>query len=154
MDAPRGRTTKAREKTEDQKRLSRIKREARQTEHQLLQWIQATRKQKRAYILNMNAHRTHINTKEGLTSSTYRAHYAYIAHASMINNADSFVNLANKRVPKALKALDLVGNLSNKSNYTYTKEQVAAIKKALKAKVNEVCRKFEDEGSNANTFKI
>ena len=72
----------------------------------------------------------------------------------MVNNSDSFVSLANKRVPKALKALELVGNLSNKSNYTYSEEQVTAIKKALKAKVNEVCRKFEDAGSNDNTFRI
>ena len=89
-----------------------------------------------------------------LDRASLRPNNAYIAHAAMVNNSDSFVNLANKRVPKALKALDLVGNLSNKSNYTYTDEQVAAIKKALKAKVNEVCRKFEDAGSNANTFKI
>lgn len=72
----------------------------------------------------------------------------------MVNNSDSFINLANKRVPKALKALELVGNLSNKSNYTYSEEQVTAIKKALKAKVNEVCRKFDDAGSNDNTFRI
>ena len=95
-----------------------------------------------------------INAKKSLTRHEHRPHDAYIAYKALTNNADSFVNLANKRVPKALKALDLVGNLSNKSNYTYTEEQVAAIKKALKAKVNEVCRKFEDAGSNANTFRI
>ena len=72
----------------------------------------------------------------------------------MVTNSESFVKLANKRVPKALKALDLVGNLSNKSNYTYTEEQVAAIKKALKAKVNEVCRKFEDAATNPESFRL
>ena len=39
------------------------------------------------------------------------------------NNAEHFIELANKRVPKALKALDLVGNLGNKSNYKYSKSQ-------------------------------
>ena len=79
----------------------------------------------------------------------------------MTSNSESFVNLANKRVPKALKALELVGNLSNKSNYTYTEEQVTAIKKALKAKVNGAENlkmldltptfKFEDD-RNANWY--
>ena len=32
----------------------------------------------------------------------------YIAHAAMVNNSDSFVNLANKRVPKALKVSTLL----------------------------------------------
>ena len=89
-----------------------------------------------------------------LDSALLRPHSAFIAHLIMVNNSDSFVNLANKRVPKALKALDLVGNLSNKSNYTYTDEQVAAIKKALKAKVNEVCRKFEEAASTTEDFRL
>ena len=59
------------------------------------------------------------------------------------SNAEKFVNLANKRVPKALKTLDLVGNLANTSNYSYTDEQIAKISKVLKDKVNDVCNKFK-----------
>ena len=89
-----------------------------------------------------------------LTSPAFRPHDACILRQVMTSNSESFVNLANKRVPKALKALELVGNLSNKSNYTYTDEQVAAIKKALKAKVNEVCRKFEEAASTTEDFRL
>ena len=70
------------------------------------------------------------------------------------SNTTHFVELANKRVPKALKALDLVGNLANRSNYSYSKEQSEKIKKALKSKVNEVCRRFDDSKSDENVFVI
>jgi len=62
--------------------------------------------------------------------------------------------LANKRVPKALKYLDLVGNLANKSNYSYTEQQSQQIKKALKDKVNEFCRKFDSSTNNDSSFKL
>ena len=70
------------------------------------------------------------------------------------NNSEHFIELANKRVPKALKALELVGNLGNKSNYTYSKSQSDQIKKALREKVNEVCRKFEKNSAKKNLFKL
>ena len=35
-----------------------------------------------------------------------------------------FVELANKRVSRALKAIQLIGNLSNRSNYDFTEEDV------------------------------
>ena len=70
------------------------------------------------------------------------------------NNSEHFIELANKRVPKALKALELVGNLGNKSNYTYSKSQSDQIKKALRDKVNEVCRKFEKNSAKKDLFKL
>ena len=70
------------------------------------------------------------------------------------NNSDHFIDLANKRVPKALKYLDLVGNLANRSNYSYSEEQAKLIKKALKDKVNEICKKFDQERTNNNYFKL
>lgn len=70
------------------------------------------------------------------------------------NNSEHFIELANKRVPKALKALELIGNLGNKSNYTYSKSQSDQIKKALRDKVNEVCRKFEKNSAKKDLFKL
>ena len=70
------------------------------------------------------------------------------------NNSDHFIDLANKRVPKALKYLDLVGNLANRSNYSYSEEQAKLIKKALKDKVNEICKKFDHEQTNNSYFKL
>jgi hypothetical protein len=70
------------------------------------------------------------------------------------NNSEHFIELANKRVPKALKYMDLIGNLANKSNYSYTEEQSLQIKKALKDKVNEICRKFDSSSNNNSSFKL
>ena len=70
------------------------------------------------------------------------------------NKSEHFIELANKRVPKALKALELVGNLGNKSNYTYSKSQSDQIKKALREKVNEVCKKFDISNKNKNHFEL
>ncbi len=70
------------------------------------------------------------------------------------NNSDHFIDLANKRVPKALKSLDLVGNLANRSNYSYSEEQAKLIKKALKDKVNEICKKFDNDQTNKTYFKL
>ena len=70
------------------------------------------------------------------------------------NNSEHFIELANKRVPKALKALELVGNLGNKSNYTYSKSQSDQIKKALREKMNEVFKKFDSNSNDEKIFKL
>ena len=70
------------------------------------------------------------------------------------NNSEHFIELANKRVPKALKALELVGNLGNKSNYTYSKSQSDQIKKALREKMNEVFKKFDNNSNEEKIFKL
>jgi predicted transcriptional regulator len=70
------------------------------------------------------------------------------------NNSEHFIELANKRVPKALKALELVGNLGNKSNYTYSKSQSDQIKKALREKMNEVFKKFDSNSNEEKIFKL
>jgi hypothetical protein len=59
------------------------------------------------------------------------------------NDREKFARLATKRVSKALKAIQLIGNLSNKSNYDYTPQDVQKIFKALQDEVNLSRRKFE-----------
>lgn len=54
-----------------------------------------------------------------------------------------FVELANKRVKKALKAMQLIGNLSNRSNYDYTDEDILKVFKALQDELNECKKRFE-----------
>lgn len=56
---------------------------------------------------------------------------------------EKFVDLARKRVNKALKDIQLIGNLSNRSNYDYTDDDVAKIMKALTDEVAACRRKFE-----------
>lgn len=54
-----------------------------------------------------------------------------------------FVRLATKRVSSALKAIQLIGNLSNRSNYDYTEEDVQKILKALSEELHACRKKFE-----------
>jgi ABC-type Fe3+-hydroxamate transport system substrate-binding protein len=53
-----------------------------------------------------------------------------------------FVELANKRVNKAIKDIKLVANLSNKQNYVYSEEQARKIIKALQNEVDLVKQSF------------
>jgi hypothetical protein len=57
-----------------------------------------------------------------------------------------FVDLANKRVNNAITVIRLIGNLSNKSNYSYTEEDVKKIFSALHKEMKEARRRFK-EGS-------
>lgn len=59
------------------------------------------------------------------------------------NDREKFVELANKRVSKALKSIQLIGNLSNKSNYDYTDEDVAKIFRALQDEVSACKKRFD-----------
>lgn len=52
---------------------------------------------------------------------------------------EKFVRLATKRVNNALKAIELIGNLSNRSNYDYTAEDAEKIFVALNKEL-KVCR--------------
>jgi hypothetical protein len=54
-----------------------------------------------------------------------------------------FVELANKRVSRALKAIQLIGNLSNRSNYDYTEEDVTKIFKALEDEMTDCRKRFD-----------
>ena len=59
------------------------------------------------------------------------------------NDRAKFVELAKKRVSRALKDIQLIGNLSNRSNYDYTDDDVAKIIKALSDEVSACRKKFE-----------
>lgn len=71
------------------------------------------------------------------------------------NDRNKFVDLAEKRVRRALKDLKLIGNLSNRSNYSYTNEDVKKIVRALQNAVNEVKARFERKGEEEEIeFKL
>lgn len=65
-----------------------------------------------------------------------------------------FVELANKRVSRALKALQLVGNLSNRSNYDYAPEDVEKIFKALQEELYACKKRFELAQKRQNDAKF
>lgn len=54
-----------------------------------------------------------------------------------------FVDLAGKRVSRALNDIRLIGNLSNRSNYDYTDDDVSKIVRALTDEVAACRKRFE-----------
>jgi hypothetical protein len=68
---------------------------------------------------------------------------------------EKFVELAEKRVGKALKDLKLIGNLSNRSNYSYTDQDISKIYRALKSALDEMKGRFDSKGSDEHeSFKL
>ena len=63
----------------------------------------------------------------------------------MVRKTDrqKFVQLAEARVNKTLKDMQLIGNLSNRSNYDYTDEDVERIFKALNQEIAACKKRFE-----------
>ena len=57
-----------------------------------------------------------------------------------------FVELANNRVNRALKDIRLIGNLSNRSAYEYTEEDVRKIVRALQREIETARSRFMGPG--------
>lgn len=73
----------------------------------------------------------------------------------MSTNRDKFVELAEKRTVKAIKAVRLIGNLSNKTNYSYTDADVKKIITALDNELKSLKRRFETTSTEADVeFKL
>jgi ABC-type Fe3+-hydroxamate transport system substrate-binding protein len=66
-----------------------------------------------------------------------------------------FVELAEKRVSRAIKDIRLVGNLSNRSNYSYTQDDARKIIKALRDEVEVLKARFDAKGGDVKAvFKL
>ena len=63
------------------------------------------------------------------------------------NARERFVDLAQKRVCRAIKDIRLVGNLSNRNNYSYTDEDTKKIVRALTTEVKKVDERFNNTNS-------
>jgi hypothetical protein len=59
------------------------------------------------------------------------------------------VRLAEARTRKAIRDLRLIGNLSNRSNYSYGEEDVRKIFRALTEELRRAQRRFESTGGDA-----
>lgn len=71
------------------------------------------------------------------------------------DKAKKFVELANKRVNRAIKDIQLVGNLANRQNYEFTEEQARKIVKALQQEVDTLKQNFSTTGdASRNDFKL
>jgi hypothetical protein len=65
-----------------------------------------------------------------------------------------FVQLANRRVPAAAKAVDLVSNLANRNNYDFTDDDAKAIIKRLKKAVADCESRFSGESPSEVSFRL
>lgn len=67
----------------------------------------------------------------------------------MRDKRQKFVNLAEARVGKALKDLQLIGNLSNKAAYDFTEADVRKIFAALQKALDNAKGRFTKDGDSA-----
>ncbi len=68
---------------------------------------------------------------------------------------ERFVDLAEKRVNSAIRTIRLIGNLSNKSNYSYASKDVDKIFRALEKELKLAKSRFEAGAGNEDSlFKL
>lgn len=66
-----------------------------------------------------------------------------------------FVELANNRVNRALNDIRLIGNLSNRSAYDYTEEDVRKVVRALQREIDTMRGRFGSAaGSSESEFSL
>lgn len=67
---------------------------------------------------------------------------------------EKFIRLANKRVNRAIKVIQLIGNLSSRSNYDYSEEDVQKIFDALKAELQSCEQRFQPGTKESGAFRL
>lgn len=68
---------------------------------------------------------------------------------------ENFVRLAEARVSRAMQAIRLIGNLTNRSAYEYSDEDVRKIVKALNSEIEAIQARFRSSDSKARPeFKL
>jgi hypothetical protein len=73
----------------------------------------------------------------------------------MRDKRQKFVNIAEKRVNRLIKDVRLVGNLSNRSNYQFTGDDVRKIFTAVEAEIRNARKRFDSVGStDVSNFKL
>lgn len=68
---------------------------------------------------------------------------------------ENFVRLAEARVNRALREIRLIGNLSNKSAYSYAESDIREVFRALQRELDTAKARFTGEGSlGEREFKL
>ena len=71
------------------------------------------------------------------------------------DSSEKFKVLAEKRVNRALKDIQLIGNLANTNNYKYSAEDAQKIHNALKQALDSMKSRFETSlQSKDENFKL
>ena len=73
----------------------------------------------------------------------------------MVDRRKKFVEIAERRVTKAIKDIKLVGNLANTRSYLYDGDDVKKIFKALQSELDLAKSRFEVNSENdKRNFKL
>lgn len=73
----------------------------------------------------------------------------------MRDRRERFVSLAEARTAKALNAIRLLGNLSNRSNYDYTEADVSQVVRALETEIRTMKLRFaEASAGKERAFRL
>lgn len=67
---------------------------------------------------------------------------------------ENFKRLAEARTNKILKAITLLGNLSNKSYYDYSEPQVEAIFNAIQEELDNQRARFNSKEDKVKKFRL
>lgn len=70
------------------------------------------------------------------------------------SRAEKFVRLGEYRVNKVIDAIGRLENLSNRSNYEYTQEQVETMFSMMEKRLMEVKSRFAPKQAKDNTFSF
>ena len=72
----------------------------------------------------------------------------------MDHKEEKFIALAETRTQKILDTIDLLGNLSNKANYTFTEQQYRRMFTAIRAGVRDCEARFTGKKADSNRFSL
>ena len=70
------------------------------------------------------------------------------------DKSGKFIELAEKRVSRALNDIKLVKNLSNKNYYEYSNDQSKKIIRALQNELDLLKKSFQDSNNKEEGFKL
>ena len=73
---------------------------------------------------------------------------------SKVDKKGNFKRIAEARTSKLLDALVLLGNLSNKSYYEYSQEQVDAMFDAIQEELDNQRKRFSEEEHKKRKFRL
>ena len=74
--------------------------------------------------------------------------------SSIEEKRESFISLAESRTNKAMDTIKLIGNLSNRSYYDYTPDQVNAIFSALQSELTTQKKKYDLALNKKRKFRL
>jgi hypothetical protein len=73
----------------------------------------------------------------------------------MANKRQKFIEIAERRVAKAMKDLQLIGNLANKRTYDFEEDDVKKIFRTLQSELDTAKKRFEMTSDNPiRVFKL